>query len=87
LVLVAWVLSSVLGGVVDAQLDTRSAYGPDPAATAGRMQTLQAGAGAAAGVGASYVLAETSVAWLALPSALLAFSGAAALLVIDRRRR
>ena len=87
LVLVAWVLSNVIGGVVDAQLDTRNAHGSDPAATAARMRTLQSGVGAADGVGASYLLAETSVAWLALPSALFAFSGAAVLLVIDRRRR
>lgn len=87
LVLAAWALSNVIGGVVDAQLDTRSAHGSDPAATAARMQTLQAGAGAAAGVGASYLLAEASVVWLALSSALLAFSVAAVLLVIDRRGR
>lgn len=86
LVLVAWVVSSLLGGVVDGQLDTRSAQGSDPYAAVARMQTIQAGAGVAGGIAASYVLTKSSVSVLALLSVVIAALGVVALAWVGGRK-
>lgn len=82
-VLLSWAMASLVGGMVDVQLDARSAIGADPARSVSRMQSLQAIAGAAGGILVARVYDLVSLQAAVLTVTLVGVLG---LLVLSGRR-